>query len=181
MKDEAVKFFEVIKDQYEKISNNMKYIGNGEITEKSLILDIKDAIYTIICPNGKCSFKNKDMISTFVETINEKLEVLKKLKIPLKSLSVDAALYFFLEISKKYLICNGNQNLTDTVNYIVNFYAIYKFTYPFSYAGAVLGSYICPFVCTIGFSYIGAYSGTLLYDYLMGGKMLDICKFSYLF
>ena len=73
MKDEPVKFFEVIKDQYEKISNNMKYIGNGEITEKSLILDIKDAIYTIICPNGKCSFKNKDMISTFVETINEKL------------------------------------------------------------------------------------------------------------
>ena len=51
----------------------MKYIGNGEKTEKSLILDIKDAIYTIICPNGKCSFKNKDMISTFVETINEKL------------------------------------------------------------------------------------------------------------
>ncbi len=181
MKDEPVKFFEVIKDQYEKISNNMKYIGNGEITEKSLILDIKDAIYTIICPSGKCSFKNKDMISTFVETINEKLEVLQKLKIPLKSLSVDAALYFFLEISKKYLICNGNQNLTDTVNYIVNFYAIYKFTYPFSYAGAVLGSYICPFVCTVGFSYIGAYSGTLLYDYLMGGKMLDICKFSYLF
>ena len=73
MKEETLNFFEEMKYQYEKISNNMKYIGNGEITEKSLILDIKDAIYTIICPNGKCSFKNKDMISTFVETINEKL------------------------------------------------------------------------------------------------------------
>ena len=72
MKEETLNFFEEMKYQYEKISNNMKYIGNGEKAEKNLILDIKNAIYTIICSNGKCNFKNNDMISNFVEIINEK-------------------------------------------------------------------------------------------------------------
>ena len=57
---------------------------------------IKNAIYNIMCPNGKCNFKNKDMISNFVRKINEKLEELKKLKIPLKSIMVETALNFFL-------------------------------------------------------------------------------------
>ena len=180
MKEETLNFFEEMKYQYEKISNNMKYIGNGEKAEKNLILDIKNAIYTIICSNGKSNFKNNDMISNFVEIINEKLEILKKLSIPLKEIMVDAALSFFLEISKKYFICNGNKTLIDTINYTINIYATYKFIYPFSYVGAVIGSAICPVVCSFGVSLIGSYGGTLLYDYLTNGKMIDICKYSYL-
>ena len=93
----------------------------------------------------------------------------------------DAALSFFLEISKKYFICNGNKTLIDTINYTINIYATYKFIYPFSYVGAVIGSAICPVVCSFGVSLIGSYGGTLLYDYLTNGKMIDICKYSSLF
>ncbi len=144
MKEETLGFFNVMKEQYDKITYNMNFVGNGEKAEKNLILDIKNAIYNIMCPNGKCNFKNKDMISNFVRKINEKLEELKKLQIPLKSMMVETALNFFLQISKKYLICNGDDILIDTINYIFNVYTIYKFIYPFSYAGALLGSAICP-------------------------------------
>ena len=48
MKEETLGFFNVMKEQYDKITYNMNFVGNGEKAEKNLILDIK-MLYTILC------------------------------------------------------------------------------------------------------------------------------------
>lgn len=159
----------------------MEYIGNGMKTEKSLILDIKNIILKIVCPNGKCIYNKKAMFNKFIEKIHENLKKLNQLGINVKSLNVNTKLFFFLEISKKFLICNGDERMINTINYMVNFYVNSKFIYGFSKAGALLGNYLCPVICTVGFSFIGAYTGSLIYDYITDGQLIDICKYNYLF
>ena len=90
----------------------MEYIGNGMKTEKSLILDIKNIILKIVCPNGKCIYNKKAIFDKFIEKIHENLKKLNQLGINVKSLNVDTTLFFFLEISKKFLICNGDERMT---------------------------------------------------------------------